>query len=65
MEACLLAEVLTGVNGNIIKWAREYYNMKTDYAKLRKVSEVFRKLIAVLILPELPTYQGKLKDIIK
>ena len=31
-EVFLLAEILTGVNGKIIKWAREYYNMTTEEA---------------------------------
>lgn len=26
----LMAEVLTGVNGSIIKWAREFYNMSIE-----------------------------------
>ena len=27
-----MAEVLLGVNGDIIRWAREYYNMKPEEA---------------------------------
>ena len=27
-----MAEVLTGINGAIIKWAREYYNMSIEDA---------------------------------
>ena len=27
-----MAEVLTGVNGNILKWAREFYNMSLEEA---------------------------------
>jgi len=27
-----MAEVLLGVNSNIIRWAREYYNMKPEEA---------------------------------
>ena len=27
-----MAEILTGVNGNILKWAREFYNMSLEEA---------------------------------
>ena len=27
-----MSEALTGINGQIIKWAREYYNMTSDEA---------------------------------
>lgn len=73
-----MAEVLSGVNGNIIRWAREFYNMTPDeaaksigitseklldweegkdyptYAKLRKLSEVYRKPSAIFFFPEPP-----------
>ena len=66
-----MAEAMLGINGEIIRWAREYYNMQPDeaataigvdlqrytnwesgqefptYAKLKKISEVFRKPSAV------------------
>ena len=85
-----MAEILTGVNGKIIKWAREYYNMTTEeaanaigielqkycswengtdfptYAKLRKVSEVFRRPSAVFFFPEppkLPPIKGDLRTL--
>ena len=29
-----MAEMLTGINGEIIKWAREYYNMTQSDAAL-------------------------------
>ena len=29
-----MAETLPGVNGEIIRWAREYYNMQPDEAAL-------------------------------
>ena len=67
-----MAETLSGVNGEILRWAREFYNMNAEdaakaigvdverycnweagtdhptYAKLRKISEVFRKPSALL-----------------
>ena len=70
-EVIVLAEALSGVNGEILRWAREFYNMNAEdaakaigvdverycnweagtdhptYAKLRKISEVFRKPSAV------------------
>lgn len=85
-----MAEVLTGVNGDIIKWAREFYNMSQEeaataigveyekycnwengsdyptYAKLKKVSDVFRKPSAVFFFPEppaLPTIKGDLRTL--
>ena len=66
-----MAEAMLGINGEIICWAREYYNMQPNeaataigvdlqrytnwesgqefptYAKLKKISEVFRKPSAV------------------
>lgn len=85
-----MAEALCGVNGDIIRWAREYYNMSpTDaasaigvdlqrynswetgeefptYAKLRKISEVFRKPSAIFFFPEppaLPPLKGDLRTL--
>ena len=73
-----MAEALTGVNGRIIRWAREYYHMQPlsaahaigvgievylaweageafpTYAKLKKISEVFRKPSAIFFFPEPP-----------
>ena len=73
-----MAEAMLGINGEIIRWAREYYNMQPDeaataigvdlqrytnwesgqefptYAKLKKISEVFRKPSAVFFFPEPP-----------
>lgn len=86
----LLAETLSGVNGGIIRWAREFYNMSPDeaaqaigvdisrymnwedgtehptYAKLKKISDVFRKPSAVFFFPEppqLPTIKGDLRTL--
>ena len=74
-----MAEAMLDVNGEIIRWAREYYNMQPDeaataigvdlqrytnwesgqefptYAKLKKISEVFRKPSAIFFFPEPPT----------
>lgn len=85
-----MAETLSGVNGNIIRWARENYNMSPDeaalaigvdvshyinwetgteyptYAKLKKISDVFRKPSAVFFFPEppqLPTIKGDLRTL--
>ena len=85
-----MAEVLTGVNGDIIRWAREMYNMTPEeaaisigvdyekycewengtdfptYAKLKKVSDVFRKPSAVFFFPEppsLPPIKGDLRTL--
>ncbi len=76
-----MAESLCGVNGEIIKWARNYYHMSTaeaalaigvdeirynnwesgtefpTYAKLKKISEVFRKPSALFFFPEPPNLQ--------
>lgn len=73
-----MAETLSGVNGEILRWAREFYNMNAEdaakaigvdverycnweagtdhptYAKLRKISEVFRKPSAVFFFPTPP-----------
>ena len=86
----LLAETLSGVNGEIIRWAREFYNMSPDeaaqaigvdisrymnwengtehptYAKLKKISDVFRKPSAVFFFPEppqLPSIKGDLRTL--
>ena len=85
-----MAETLSGVNGNIIRWARENYNMSPDdaasaigvdvsryinwengveyptYAKLKKISDVFRKPSAVFFFPEppqLPPIKGDLRTL--
>ena len=85
-----MAETLPGVNGEIIRWAREYYNMQPDeaalaigvdlqrytnwesgqefptYAKLKKISEVFRKPSAIFFFPEppvLPPIKGDLRTL--
>ena len=85
-----MAESLSGVNGEIIRWAREFYNMDVEeaakaidvdaerykswengtdhptYAKLRKISEVFRKPSAVFFFPEppqLPSIKGDLRTL--
>jgi len=85
-----LAETLSGVNGRIIRWARENYNMSPDeaaqaigvdlvryinwengteyptYAKLKKISDVFRKPSAVFFFPEpprLPEIKGDLRTL--
>lgn len=85
-----MAELLLGINGEIIRWAREYYNMQPEeaataigvdlerysnwesgrespsYAKLKKISEVFRKPSAVFFFPEppeLPTIKGDLRTL--
>lgn len=76
-----MAESLCGVNGEIIRWARNYYHMSTSeaalaigvdeirynnwedgrefptYAKLKKISEVFRKPSALFFFPEPPELQ--------
>lgn len=86
----MLAETLSGVNGAIIRWAREFYNMSPDeaaqaigvdlsrymnweagtehptYAKLKKISDVFRKPSAVFFFPEppqLPSIKGDLRTL--
>ena len=85
-----MAETLSGVNGNIIRWAREFYNMTQEeaahaigvdisryvnwelgeeyptYAKLKKISNVFRKPTAIFFLPEppqLPQIKGDLRTL--
>lgn len=85
-----MAETLSGVNGEIIRWAREFYNMAPDaaaqaigvdisqymnwengtehptYAKLKKISDVFRKPSAVFFFPEppqLPSIKGDLRTL--
>ena len=85
-----MAETLSGVNGEIIRWAREFYNMSPDeaaqaigvdisrylnwengtehptYAKLKKLSDVFRKPSAVFFFPEppqLPSIKGDLRTL--
>lgn len=85
-----MAEVLSGVNGEILRWAREFYNMDVEeaakaigvdverysnwergtdhptYAKLRKISDVFRKPSAVFFFPtppELPPIKGDLRSL--
>lgn len=85
-----MAEVLSGVNNDIIRWAREFYNMEVEeaaksigisveklidweegkdyptYAKLRKLSEVYRKPSAIFFFPEppqLPTIKGDLRTL--
>lgn len=85
-----MAEPMLGVNGEIIRWAREYYNMQPDeaakaigvdlqrysnweggqeypsYAKLKKISEVFRKPSAIFFFPEppvLPPLKGDLRTL--
>lgn len=86
----VLAEALSGVNGEILRWAREFYNMNAEdaakaigvdverycnweagtdhptYAKLRKISEVFRKPSAVFFFPtppQLPPIKGDLRTL--
>ncbi|MDO5558282.1 MAG: XRE family transcriptional regulator [Oscillospiraceae bacterium] len=73
-----MSEVLTGVNGKIIKWARERYNMSCEeaassigvdvskycnwengldfptYAKLKKISDVFKRPSAIFFFPNPP-----------
>lgn len=85
-----MGEALTGVNGNIIRWARETYNMKVSeaavalnvsnekylewedgkeyptYAKLKKISNVFRKPSAIFFFPsppEIPDNKGDLRTL--
>ena len=85
-----MAEALSGVNGEILRWAREFYNMNAEdaakaigvdverycnweagtdhptYAKLRKISEVFRKPSAVFFFPtppQLPPIKGDLRTL--
>lgn len=85
-----MAEAMLGVNGEIIRWAREYYNMQPSeaataigvdlqrytnwesgkefptYAKLKKLSEVFRKPSALFFFPEppnLPSIKGDLRTL--
>ena len=85
-----MAETLSGVNGEIIRWAREFYNMSPDeaaqavgvdisrymnwengtehptYAKLKIISDVFRKPSAVFFFPEppqLPSIKGDLRTL--
>ena len=85
-----MSEQLSGVNGNIIRWAREFYNMSPEdaalsigvsnetysawesgtefptYAKLKKVSDVFRKPSAVFFFsepPNIPPIKGDLRTL--
>lgn len=85
-----MAEQLSGVNGNIICWAREFYNMSLEeaarsigvstekysawesgaefptYAKLKKISDVFRKPSAVFFFsepPNIPPVKGDLRTL--
>ena len=85
-----MAETLSGVNGEILRWAREFYNMNAEdaakaigvdverycnweagtdhptYAKLRKISEAFRKPSAVFFFPtppQLPPIKGDLRTL--
>ena len=85
-----MSEQLSGVNGNIIRWARESYNMSEEeaahsigvskekysawesgsefptYAKLKKISDVFRKPSAVFFFPEppnIPPIKGDLRTL--
>ncbi len=85
-----MAEALSGVNGNIIRWAREFYNMSPDdaaqaigvdvsrysnwesgiehptYAKLKKISDVFRKPSAIFFFPDppvIPPIKGDLRTL--
>ena len=85
-----MAEQLSGVNGNIIRWAREFYNMSEEeaarsigvsgekysawesgaefptYAKLKKISDVFRKPSAVFFFsepPDIPPIKGDLRTL--
>lgn len=85
-----MAEQLSGVNGNIIRWAREFYNMSPEeaarsigvstekysawesgaefptYAKLKKISDVFRKPSAVFFFsepPNIPPIKGDLRTL--
>ena len=85
-----MAEALSGINGEIIRWAREFYNMTTEeaaqaigvdvlryqnweagseyptYAKLKKISDVFRKPSAIFFFPEppqLPQIKGDLRTL--
>ena len=85
-----MAEQLSGVNGKIIRWAREFYNMSEEeaarsigvsnekysawesgaefptYAKLKKISDVFRKPSAVFFFPEppnIPPIKGDLRTL--
>lgn len=85
-----MAEQLSGVNGNIICWAREFYNMSLEeaarsigvstekysawesgaefptYAKLKKISDVFRKPSAVFFFsepPNIPPIKGDLRTL--
>lgn len=89
-EMSILAEPLSGVNGKIIRWAREFYNMSPaeaahaigvdtsrymnweegtehpTYAKLKKISDVFRKPSALFFFPEppqLPSIKGDLRTL--
>ena len=85
-----MSEQLSGVNGNIICWAREFYNMSPEeaarsigvstekysawesgaefptYAKLKKISDVFRKPSAVFFFsepPNIPPIKGDLRTL--
>lgn len=85
-----MAEQLSGVNGDIIRWAREFYNMSPEeaarsigvsnetysawesgtefptYAKLKKISDVFRKPSAVFFFsepPVIPPIKGDLRTL--
>lgn len=85
-----MAEKLSGVNGSIIAWAREYYNMSQEeaaaaigvtlenyiqwenledfptYAKLKKISSVFRRPTAIFFFdvpPTLPDKKGDLRTL--
>lgn len=85
-----MAEYLSGINGEIIRWARKNYNMSPDeaaqaigvdvsrytnwengtefptYAKLKKISNVFRKPSAIFFFPEppkIPEIKGDLRTL--
>lgn len=85
-----MTEVMRGVNGEMIRWAREYYNMTQErassaigvsieqykkwelgqeyptYAKLKKISAVFRKPSAIFFLPSpprIPVSKGELRTL--
>ena len=50
-----MAEVLTGVNGNIIKWARELYNMPPEEAA-RAIGVDYERYCNWEAGTEFPTY---------
>ena len=85
-----MPETMNGVNGEIIRWAREFYNMTQEqaaksigvslyqyqkwesgqdyptYAKLKKISLVFRKPSAIFFLPNppnIPVPKGELRTL--